>query len=203
MRKLFFAVVALVVMVAGVLAQHVLREQALADRLPVNTHLGGGLGLDSTLGQPLTLASLHGRVVLLDFGYTSCPDICPTELARLRQLLRSLGPDAGRVAVVFVSIDPVRDTLDHLRQYLGFYDARFIGATGSEDAVAAVAKRYGAVYYRENEGAGGAYAYAHSDYIYLLDTEGRVRRLYDSQATSTTMQADVEALLPGPLDRLL
>lgn len=162
--------------------------------LPVNTRLGGELVLPSTLGHPVDLKSYRGKVVLLTFGFTSCPDVCPTVMARLRQVLKGLGPEADRVQVLFVSFDPARDSLDHLKQYVGYFDPRMVGATGSEAEVAAVAKRYGVIYIKEDTGSAAGYGFAHSDYIYLIDAEGNVRKLYDTHASTSEIQADVATL---------
>jgi protein SCO1/2 len=191
-RKILPVLVFGLLLVAGWVGWR-LSTPALAAGLPVNTRLGGELVLDGTQGRRFDLKDYRGKVVLLDFGYTFCPDICPTTLARLRQLLNSLGPQAAQVQVVFVSFDPERDTVDHLRQYLEFYDKRLLGATGSGSAIADATRRYGVVAIRQP--MAGSYGFDHSDYIYLLDTQGRVRKLYDAQATTPDMQQDVQALL--------
>jgi protein SCO1/2 len=203
MKKIFWVVSALLALGLAAFGLLVLRQQAtaatVAERLPVNTRLGGELALPSTLGHPVNLKDWRGKVVLLDFGYTTCPDVCPTVLARLRQVLKELGPEAAQVQVVFVSFDPARDSLEHLRAYLKFFDPRMVGATGSEAEIAALARRYGVVYLKDEQGSAAGYGYSHSDYIYLLDTEGRVRKLYDGKATSKDMTDDIHALLPHGL----
>jgi len=165
-----------------------------AAQLPVISSLGGGLVLDSTLGRPIDLKDYRGKVVLLDFGYTFCPDICPTVLARLAQVLKGLGGDASQVQVIFVSFDPKRDTVEHLRQYLSFFDPRMIGATGSAGAIADATKHFGVTFVPRDMGSAN-YGFDHSDFIYLLDTEGHVRKLYDAEANTTEVQQDVQALL--------
>jgi len=193
-RALLIAMVAILAVLAVPAGFYVLQAAGLSSGLPVGIKLGGPIVLDSTGGGRFDLASEKGKVVVLTFGYTACPNICPTNLARMARMLKSLGAQAQDVDVVFISFDPERDTIDHLKKYVGFFDGRVIGATGTQSEIAAVAKRYGVVYQRQQDDSGN-YAFDHSDYIYLLDTEGRVRKLYDSQVESAEMATDVKALL--------
>ncbi|MFZ5560023.1 MAG: SCO family protein [Pseudomonadota bacterium] len=194
-KKIAFALGgALLLALAVLLAlQWQARRQALAE-LPVNTRMGGDFLLPSTLGQPLDTRTLRGKPVLLNFGFTTCPDVCPMVLARLRQVVKALGADARGVQVVFVSFDPARDTLPVIRAYLQHFDPAFVGATGSEVQVATTAARYGVVYLKEDSGSAAGYGFAHSDYIYLLDSEGRVRKLYGGEAKTAEIVNDVRLL---------
>jgi protein SCO1/2 len=194
-RLAFFSVAALVLVVAVLATLQMLAKKRALESLPVNTKMGGNFVLPSTLGRPLDLSSLHGKVVLLNFGFASCPDVCPLVLARLRQVLREAGPDAAKLQVVFVSFDPARDTLPVLTAYVQHFSPDIIGATGTDTEIAAVAARYGVVYLKENNGSASGYDFAHSDYIYLLDSQGRVRKLYGSDAKTADMAADVRLLL--------
>lgn len=169
------------------------RQRAL-QALPVNARMGGDFTLPSTRGQALDTRSLRGKVVLLNFGFTSCPDVCPLVLARLRQVVKTLGTDASGVQVLFVSFDPARDTLPGLKAYVEHFDKGFIGATGTDAEIATVAARYGVVYLRENTGSAAGYGFAHSDYIYLIDSAGHVRKLYDTHARTDEIAADVRLL---------
>ncbi|MDP2227482.1 MAG: SCO family protein [Moraxellaceae bacterium] len=194
-RVIALVVVALALLVAALAGWRHYELRKAADALPVNTRLGGDFVLPSTRGEPLDSKALRGKVVLLNFGFTSCPDVCPTVLARLKQVLKELGPDAAGTQVVFVSFDPARDPIDHLGKYLAHFDPAIIGATGTDDEVAAVTKQYGAVYMKRDSGSAAGYAFAHSDYIYLIDTEGRVRKLYDTKTPTPDISADVRTLL--------
>ncbi|MDI1302246.1 MAG: SCO family protein [bacterium] len=194
-RLAFFSVAALVLVVAVLATLQMLAKKRALESLPVNTKMGGNFVLPSTLGRPLDLSSLHGKVVLLNFGFASCPDVCPLVLARLRQVLREAGPDAAKLQVVFVSFDPARDTLPLLTAYVQHFSPDIIGATGTDAEIATVAARYGVVYLKENNGSASGYDFAHSDYIYLLDSQGRVRKLYSSDAKTADMAADVRLLL--------
>lgn len=194
-RALSIAALMLAVLVAGVAGWRHVQMNRAAAALPVNERMGGDFVLSSTRGVPLDTRQLRGKVVLLNFGFASCPDVCPTVLARLRQVLKELGPDAAGTQVVFVSFDPARDTLDQLKGYVAHFHPDIIAATGTDAEIAAVAKQYGVVYMKEDTGSAAGYAFAHSDYIYLLDTDGRLRKLYDNQAGSAEMAADVRTLL--------
>jgi protein SCO1/2 len=196
LRNRLVLVVVFVIVTALVAAVgfHVLARKKTEQAFPVNTRMGGGFVLPSTLGKPLDTASLHGKTVLLNFGFTSCPDVCPLVLARLRQVLRELGSDAANTQVLFVSFDPARDTLANLTAYVGHFDARIIGATGSEADIAKIATHYGVVYLKEDDGSASGYGFAHSDYIYLIDAQGRVRKLYSNDAPVAEMVEDVRLL---------
>lgn len=180
--------------VALVLGLHWQARQRALEALPVNTRMGGDFTLPATRGQLLDTRSLRGKVVLLNFGFTSCPDVCPLVLARLRQVVKTLGTDAAGVQVLFVSFDPARDRLPGLKAYVEHFDPGFLGATGTEAEIATVAARYGVVYLREDTGSAAGYGFAHSDYIYLIDGAGHVRKLYDAHARTDEIAADVRLL---------
>lgn len=194
-RIAIFSVLGIVLALFALVALQMQAKKQTLDLLPVNTRMGGAFVLPSTLGQPLDMASLRGKVVLLNFGFTSCPDVCPLVLARLRQVLKELGPDAASTQVVFVSFDPARDTLPVLTAYVRHFSPDMIGVTGSDAEIAAVAAQYGVVYLKEQSDSAAGYGFAHSDYIYLLDAQGRVRKLYGNDAKTTDMTADVRRLL--------
>lgn len=164
--------------------------------LPVNTRLGGDFTLTDHNGEAFRLADQQGRVVLMFFGYTHCPDICPATLARIAQVYRNLreAGDAERVQLLFVTFDPARDTPEHLREYVPWFKADVIGLTGSEEQIRAVAEQYGVVFLKSGEGEPG-YDFTHSDYVYLLDQQGRVRKLYPSDFNIEEVTDDVQSLL--------
>ena len=164
--------------------------------LPVNTRLGGDFTLTDHNGEPFRLSSLEDRVVILFFGYTHCPDICPAVLARVAQAYRNLDEqgDAGPVQPVFITFDPERDTPAHLREYLPWFKADIIGLTGSVAEIEAAAEQYGVVFLK-TDGQDEAYDFTHSDYIYLLDRQGRVRKLYPADFDIDEVVNDVQSLL--------
>jgi protein SCO1/2 len=123
-------------------------------------------------GEPFDLAALRGEPVLVYFGYTHCPDVCPTTLADIRDALRLLD---GPVGVVFVTIDPARDDAAAMKQYVDYYRSGFIGLTGSEREIAAAAEAWGVSYSRLDTGSASGYAMAHSTDTYLVDPGGMLR----------------------------
>jgi protein SCO1/2 len=123
-------------------------------------------------GRPFDLASLRGRPVLVYFGYTHCPDVCPTTLADLREALSLVEEPVG---VAFVTIDPARDDAAAMKQYVDYYQSGFIGLTGSEAEIASVADAWGVSYRRLESDSAAGYAMAHSTETYLLDAAGMLR----------------------------
>ncbi|MET0049714.1 MAG: SCO family protein [Candidatus Thiodiazotropha sp.] len=146
--------------------------------LPENepTLPGGDFLLHSSRGD-FRLSELKGKVVLLYFGYTQCPDICPTSLSVITQALNGLNADElAAVRGVFISVDPKRDSYQALDEYVEYFHPNLIGVTGDEDEVAAVAKQYGAQYRAVPlEGSGLGYAVDHSAVVYLITPEGELR----------------------------
>ncbi len=135
---------------------------------------GGDFTLQSARG-PVSLHDLRGRVALIYFGYTSCPDICPTNLAQIGAALKRLTPQERRnVAVLFVSVDPERDTPQKLARYTAFFDPAMIGLTGTPAQVAEVAHRYGASYRKVKSDSALGYLVDHSAFTYVVDGRGRL-----------------------------
>ena len=123
-------------------------------------------------GQPFDLASMRGRPVFVYFGYTHCPDVCPTSLTDLRAGIRASGVDA---TVVFVTVDPARDDAAAMKQYVDYYAAGFIGLTGTETEIAETAAAWGISYRKLESDSASGYAMAHSAEAYLVDAEGTLR----------------------------
>jgi protein SCO1/2 len=144
---------------------------------------GGDFELRGADG-PVALSDFRGQVVLLYFGYTWCPDICPTNLAIIAFALKQLTPqERDRVQVLFVSVDPERDTPERLAEYAAYFDPGILGITGSEAQVAAAAARYGAAYRRtEQTDSAMGYLVDHSAFTYVIDPDGR---LVDTLAHAT------------------
>lgn len=164
--------------------------------LPINALLGGEFELPSTLERPLKLSELKGKVVLLNFGYTTCPDICPMVLARLTHVLKLLPEsEVEQVQTLFVTFDPERDTVPHLQKYLEFFHPSMIGMTGELSEIEKVGKQYGVVFIKQDVNTDAGYLYAHSDYVYLLDKQGRIRKLYSKDDSNEDMVADIRGLL--------
>ena len=129
------------------------------------------------------------------FGYTQCPDVCPTTMAALKQAMEKLGPDADRVQVLFITVDPERDTQDLLSKYVPAFDPRFLGLYGDADATARTAKEFKVIYQKVPGTTPGQYSMDHSAGTYIYDPQGRLR-LYVGQAQGADVFAhDLKALL--------
>lgn len=158
--------------------------------------IGGDFKLISAEG-PVKLADFKGKVVLLYFGYTFCPDICPTNLAIIALALRALDDDElDQVQVLFVSVDPERDTPDRLADYVRYFHPSMIGLTGSAKELAAAAKQYGAAYQRSDAGNSAmGYVVDHSAYTYVIDQSGRLAEVLEH----ATPSEEISAILRGYL----
>lgn len=134
--------------------------------------VGGDFTLTSAKG-PVALHDYRGKVVLVYFGYTYCPDVCPTALAATAEGLKQLRPEElARVAVFFVSVDPQRDTPERLKDYAEFFHPAIVGLTGTPDQLAEIARRYGAVYARQPADTAGGYVVDHSSETYIVGVGG-------------------------------
>ncbi|MEZ4869970.1 MAG: SCO family protein [Caldilineaceae bacterium] len=131
--------------------------------------------LPASIGQRVHLRDYRGQVVLVYFGYTYCPDVCPTTLADVKQALHQLGPLAQGVTLLFVSVDPARDTPARLAEYLGyFHEPGYVGLSGGETETAQIAYQYGAKFYREETPAStGGYSVAHTTRLFLVGRQGQ------------------------------
>ena len=144
-------------------------------------------------GKALTLSHYRGKVVVLGFGYTSCPNVCPATLAVLAQAHRKLGTLGSQVQIIYLTVDPERDTADRLKQYLAAFDPAFVGGTGSAAEMAAVRSSYGVT--AEKHGTGSDYAVAHSSFIYLITRDGKLRALMPFGHKADDYVHDISLLL--------
>jgi protein SCO1/2 len=144
-------------------------------------------------GTALTLNRYRGKVVVLGFGYTSCPNVCPVTLAVLAQAHRKLGPLGSQVQVIYLTVDPERDNAERLKQYLAGFDATFVGGTGTAAQMAAVRASYGVT--AEKHGTGSDYAVAHSSFVYLITRDGKLRALMPFGHKADDYVHDISMLL--------
>ena len=144
-------------------------------------------------GTTLTLSHYRGKVVLLGFGYSSCPNVCPVTLAVLAQAHRKLGPLASQVQVIYITVDPERDNAERLKQYLAAFDPTFVGGTGTAAQIAAVRLSYGVT--AEKHGSGSNYAVAHSSFVYLITRDGKLRALMPFGHKADDYVHDISMLL--------
>jgi protein SCO1/2 len=152
-------------------------------------------GLVDTTGDPVDLADYRGDLLLLYFGYTNCPDVCPTTLSQVDQALDRLGDDAQRVHVLMVSIDPERDELGMLGDYVTSFDPTFVAATGSLVDVERVASTYGVYFLADEASSDGSYDVDHSATLMGIDTEGRLRIVWPALLDVDELAADIHELL--------
>jgi len=158
---------------------------------------GKALELTDHHGKARRLEDFRGKAVVLFFGFAHCPDVCPTTLADMAQVMRALGPDAERVQVLFVTVDPERDTQEVLAKYVPAFDARFLGLRGDLAATRAAAKEF-KVYFEKRPGnTPGEYSVDHSAQSYVIDPQGRLRLFVRHERIAEDLAADLRRLLQG------
>jgi protein SCO1 len=157
-----------------------------------------GFALTDHNGKPRTLADFKGKVVVIFFGFTQCPDVCPTSMAELAEVKKSLGKDGDRLQGLFITVDPERDTPEVLKAYMTNFDPSFLALYAPPDQLAALAKDY-KVYYKKVDGkTAGSYTMDHSAGNFVYDAQGRLR-LYTRYGTgAAALLADVKLLLAQP-----
>ncbi len=155
--------------------------------------------LTAHTGKPFSDTDMRGKVGLIYFGYTFCPDVCPTELGYLAKVLRALGARAAQVVPVFITVDPQRDTREKLADYVPLFDQRLIGLTGSTADIDALAKAYGVFHQRANVVTKQAdyYLIDHSSSIFIIDPAGHLVETLDSDTSLTTAVSRITGLLPN------
>jgi len=194
MFRIISIVVALLILSASAASQEVTQKDQV---LGVDSELpGGDFVLHSSQGE-FALQQLRGKVVLLYFGYTKCPDVCPTSLSILAQALNELSEEELKsVQSVFVSVDPERDDVQALDEYVSYFHPTLVGVTGSEQEVAEVAKRYGVQYQAVPlEGSGFGYAVDHSAVTYLITPGGELRFMFPHETPAFVILEAIRYLL--------
>ena len=158
---------------------------------------GKDFALTDPQGQARRLADFKGKAVVVFFGYTQCPDVCPTTLLSMREVLNRLGNDAGRVQVVFITLDPARDTSQVLAEYVTAFHPSFVGLRGDEATIAAVARDFKVFYAKQAGSTAGTYSIDHSTGSYAYDPDGRLRLLIRHGETPDNVASDLRLLLAG------
>jgi protein SCO1 len=156
--------------------------------------IGGPFQLTTQEGKTLTSEDLKGQPFAVFFGFTHCPEVCPTTLFDISEMLKELGPEAERLRVLFISVDPEQDTPEFLATYLQSFDPRITGLTGSEAEIAAAAKAYRA-YYRKVPTEGGGYTMEHTATVYLMNSRGEFFSTLDYQEGREAKLAKLRRLL--------
>ena len=164
-------------------------------RLPPGSELGGPFQLIDHNGQSVTDATYAGKFMLIFFGFTHCPDVCPTELSAMATALDDLGPLAERVQPLLVTIDPARDKPAALKDYVVAFHPRIVGLTGSDEQVAAAAKAYRVYYAKGPVDAEGNYAMDHSAFVYLMGPDGKLRSVFRAGASPGVIAAEIKTQL--------
>jgi protein SCO1 len=152
--------------------------------------IGGPFHLVDQNGKPFSDRDMKGKPYLVFFGYTHCPDICPTTLFEMSQLFRKLGPDANRVGALFITVDPARDTQTTMREYLASFDPHLRGLTGDEQAIDEAIKDY-RVYAKKVPLPGGDYSMDHTAIVYLMDKDGNFVAPFNLQRKVEAEAADL------------
>ena len=154
---------------------------------------GRSFALTDHAGKPRTLADFRGKLVVLSFGFTHCPDICPTILADLAGAMQSLGAEAARVQVLFVTVDPERDTPELLATYVAAFDPQFVGLSGDLEAIRQTAKEFKIFF--EKQPTGSSYTVNHSAQSYVIDAQGRLRLFVRHDRIAADLAEDLRTLL--------
>lgn len=162
----------------------------------VGAATGGDFNLDSATG-PVELKQFRGKVVVLYFGYTSCPDACPTTLSALGAAMRSLTPaDAAKIQPIFITLDPARDNAKHMQDYSRFFYPTMLGLTGSDEQVAVVAKQYGVLYAKQKVDSSANYVVDHSSLLYVIGADGKLVSSVPYGSPPPAIKAALRAALP-------
>ncbi len=157
--------------------------------------LGGPFTLtDANTGQTVTQQNFRGKMMLIYFGYTYCPDACPTALNNISAAMAKLGPDADKIAPLFISIDPARDTPTVMANYVKAFDSRIQGLSGDAATTATVAKQFG-VYYKRHDEPNGGYLMDHSSLLYVMDRDGKFVKVLPAAESGDKLAGDLRELL--------
>lgn len=199
-RRAFLIFAALVLIIAAGLGGYAWMNRQLGPHGTGVALVGGPFTLTDQNGRRVTEKDFLGKYMLVFFGYTYCPDVCPTELQVMMAALDAMGPEADKVQPVFISVDPARDTPEVLKAYVGNFGPRLIGLTGKPEEVATVAKAY-RVYYAKagNTSSASDYLMDHSSIIYLMGPDGRFVKHMPYTTDATKLAAELkEALSTSP-----
>ncbi|MEC5398099.1 SCO family protein [Uliginosibacterium sp. H1] len=158
---------------------------------------GPGLKLPDAHGKERTLADFKGHAVAVFFGFTQCPDVCPTGMLMLSEVVKKLGPDGDKLDVIFVTVDPNRDTPELLQAYMNAFNPRFVALRGTEEQTAAIAKEFKVFYEKRGDVAGGTYTMDHTAAFFIFDPQGRARLFVRHGETPERVAQDVKQLIDG------
>ncbi len=189
MKRGYAAVLALVLFAAGFAGMYTVLSGPERGQNEGAALIGGPFSLVDTYGKRVTDRDFRGKLMLVFFGYTHCPDVCPTELQTMSEVMDKLGPAADKVAPVFISVDAKRDTPDVLAAYMKNFSPRIVGLTGDQNEVASAAKAYRVYYRKAGETRDDNYTVDHSAFVYLMDGEGRYLTHFSFNTASESILA--------------
>jgi len=170
------------------------------DRGSGQPSVGGPFSLTNHLGQRVTEKSFAGKYMLVYFGYTFCPDVCPTELQLISEALDLLGKDADQVTPIFITVDPKRDNAEVMRDYVKVFNDRLVGLTGTEAEIKAAAKAYKVYYNPSKDGDAENYLMDHSSITFLMDRQGRYAAHFSYGSKPEVMAARIRKFLKAEKD---
>lgn len=162
---------------------------------PLTLNEARNFSLVNSDNKPFNLSDIRGKKALLFFGYLSCPDVCPTTLARLSKTIKLMGAASSNLEIIFISVDPGKDKPEKIKEYLSYFKFKSIGLTGSKEQIDEVVKRYGAVY-EHVPSFGGDYTVDHTDYVYLIDEQGYTRKLFHHEDSAQAIADYIIQLKP-------
>lgn len=196
MIRLIVAMALLITVMSSVAAENVATtSEALKSGVFDPPRMAPDFSLPSSRDNQFTLSEQRGKLLVLGFGFSHCPNVCPMTLANLAQTYKNLGALADQVQVVYMTVDPERDNPARLREYLANFNSHFIGVTGSADELSAVRQAYGIIAQKEKHKNGETYEVHHSSYIYLIDRDGLLRALVPFGKSADDITHDIKILL--------
>lgn len=195
LRIALWAVAVAAALGAMLLAAGLMPGRDPASKLPLAASFGGPFELTDANGQRFSSKALAGKPYVIFFGFTNCPDICPTTLLDVTNSMRELGDKAADINFIFVSVDPERDTPEHLKVYLSNFDSRIVGLTGTPEEIAAMARAYRIIYERVPTSTG--YTMNHTASLFMIDKSGRFFGTLSYQEPPATQLAKLKRLARG------
>lgn len=191
-----FSLVLLIALAGGFLfAQWQGKQPRETEAFSFFSDVGGNFELAGGGGKRVQLKDFLGRLVVLLFGYTHCPDACPTSLFTLKKSLELVGKDADQVQVIMVTIDPKRDNAEHMQKYVTHFDPGFVGLSGTIEEIDKVVNLFRGQYKEGQKLPGAGYLMSHSTHIYLMDKNGKVRKLHNERSTPEEFAKDLQLLM--------
>ena len=168
-----------------------------SEKLEIYDGIGGNFTLHSSLNHDASLNDYHGKVVVMFFGFTSCPDTCPITLTVLKQVIENFGKHANQLQTLFITVDPKRDSPEIMKNYLSSFHPSFIGLTGTNQQILSVAENYGSAYMKNPSSidSDSSYLMIHTGNIYLIDQSGQVRAIYPDDTKVKQIVNDIYGLL--------